>query len=359
MLNSTPPTPFHQNGTEKVEIGNRLWRYMAPVIFFTGLIGNAIILLVMRRKRMGHTSTSLYLRFIATADLLVLVFGMIPEWLEASDIVIFKTLHPATCKIEKFAHYSVNDTATWFLVAFSFDRFIAVKFPLHKKVFGTARRIKSICTAIVLLSMAKNIEVFWTRGFERVNEDYRCGSPTQKILNYNKNVRPYLVFTLAVAVPLLVISSCNLAIIWTLYRQKTPTTANVGKSQSRTRIMTQMTLMCVSVSFAFIICITPTFVMYIGKQYWRDRDWYDVAKAVSNQLLYVNNSINFFLYFATGTKFRIEVFVLFGGRRQIPVVCRTSVPTETSVQMRTSRQSSSPRTGLLNGGSRKLSQHFL
>lgn len=76
----------------------------------------------MRRKRMGQTSTSLYLRFIATADLLVLFFGIIPEWLEACAIVSFKNLHSVTCKLEKFCHYSVNDTATWFLVAFTIDR---------------------------------------------------------------------------------------------------------------------------------------------------------------------------------------------------------------------------------------------
>ena len=45
---------------------------------------------------------------MAVADTLVLVTGLIPDWLEAitAGNLVFKQLHPATCKLEKFLFYT-------------------------------------------------------------------------------------------------------------------------------------------------------------------------------------------------------------------------------------------------------------
>ena len=85
-----------------------MWIFGAPVIFVVGVCGNALVLVVMTRRRMSGTTTSVHLSVMAAADLIVLVSGLIPEWLEAvtGGDVIFKKLHPATCKLEKFVFYT-------------------------------------------------------------------------------------------------------------------------------------------------------------------------------------------------------------------------------------------------------------
>ena len=69
---------------------------------------NALVLVVMTRRRMSGTTTSVHLSVMAVADTLVLVSGLIPEWLEAvtGGDVVFKKLHPVTCKLEKFVFYT-------------------------------------------------------------------------------------------------------------------------------------------------------------------------------------------------------------------------------------------------------------
>lgn len=65
--------------------------------------------------------------------------------------------------------------------------------------------------------------------------------------------------------------------------------------------------MCLGASFTFLICVTPTMVILIGKPYWTMNGTnmaYEIAKSVSNQLTYLNSSVNFFLYCITGKKFR-------------------------------------------------------
>ena len=97
ILNATSLNATH-NSTESYadndfkndgkSLGQILWIFVGPVIFVTGVIGNILVLAVMGRRRMHGTSTSFYLRIMALADLMVLVTGMIPEWLEQADIVV-------------------------------------------------------------------------------------------------------------------------------------------------------------------------------------------------------------------------------------------------------------------------------
>jgi len=71
-------------------MGALLWSYVGPIIFTVGMIGNILILVTMAQRRMHGTSTCVYLRCMAAADIAVLVAGMVPEWLEARNIVTVK-----------------------------------------------------------------------------------------------------------------------------------------------------------------------------------------------------------------------------------------------------------------------------
>ena len=77
----------------------------------------------------------------------------------------------------------------------------------------------------------------------------------------------------------------------------------------------QMTIMCLSASFLFLITTTPSIMLLIGKPYWlvpgEPNEAYDIAKAINNQLVYFNHSINFFLYCVTGQRFRMELVKMF------------------------------------------------
>lgn len=91
------------------ELVSLLWIYSGPVIFLVGMCGNILILVVMTRRRMAGTSTSVHLPLMALADMAVLCTGLVPEWIEAAFDVIPKELHPVTCKLEKFLFYTRSD----------------------------------------------------------------------------------------------------------------------------------------------------------------------------------------------------------------------------------------------------------
>ena len=227
--------------------------------------------------------------------------------------------------ISNFPHsYNLNSTfvcitgdiAIWILVAFTVDRFVAVCFPLEKAEICKARKAYMICLGIVLAAVAKNVHVFWTRGMVYELQDGVmvpvdvCGKP---YLYFSIFVRPWIAFTLVTGVPFSVIGVCNASIIKALLRaRKLHRQQNIRTTQQKTYY--QMTIMCLGASCAFLVLVTPSIVLLIGKPYWTSRDdpnvVYDIAKAINNQLVYVNHSINFFLYCLTGKRFRRELFRL-------------------------------------------------
>lgn len=73
-------------------LSKNLWIYLSPCIFFTGLIGNILILIVMASSHLHSNSTCTYLKAMAVADLFTLVTGMIPEWLDYMGLIILKVV---------------------------------------------------------------------------------------------------------------------------------------------------------------------------------------------------------------------------------------------------------------------------
>lgn len=80
-------------------LGQKLWIIFGPIIFVIGVTGNILIICVMSCRRMRKTTTCIYLRLMAIADLSVVLTGVSAEWLEAMGILTFKFIHPVTCKV--------------------------------------------------------------------------------------------------------------------------------------------------------------------------------------------------------------------------------------------------------------------
>ena len=354
------------------DISRLLWIYIAPVIFFVGIVGNMLVLLVMRRRRMRGTSTSVYLRFLAIFDIFVLIIGMIPEWLEYMGFVVFKELHPVTCKLEKFLAYSCSDTAIWILVIFTLDRFHALVFPFSKLDICQPHRAKYNVLAAGLMAIIKNFHVFFTRGPATFTLDSTegnitiskvCGDP-EPFTYFENFVRPWIAFTLVSAIPFCILLCCNMFIIRVLCSVKKMHN-HQSVVTSKEKQIVQMSLMCLSASFCFLICITPSIVLRIGKPYWakdsetgEPNQWYDIAKAITTQLTYVNHSANFFLYCLSGKRFRRElvcVLKCMGADRGSPLgstdsktyVYRFNTTRSPNKSPLADRQLSRPNTGLL------------
>ena len=79
----------------------------------------------------------------------------------------------------------------------------------------------------------------------------------------------------------------------------------------------QLSIMLLSVTFAFIILLAPQYMRYVTynlKSYTTsstDYALYVLAAQGSNKMLFTNNAVNFFLYCIGGSKFRRDLWNLF------------------------------------------------
>lgn len=316
--------PSNSMGVSSID--EYMWIYFSPIVLILGLCGNILTIVVMRRKRLRGTTTSVYMPVMAVFDTVALCYGIAPEWFKATELVEFRELHPFLCKQEKFVFYTASDAAIWVLVLFTVDRFVAVSFPLQKSRVCVPRRSKIACAVAFALCVAKNLHVFWTRGAEYVQRGVlltNCGKP-EPYKTFESRHRPWMALALISVLPFCILLFCNCVIIWKLaksssrqqvemrksYSSQTTTTTTTKTTVERSKTFKQTTMMCLSASFVFLVCVIPSIVMLIGKPYWSDTDSYEVAKAVNNQLAYLNHSINFFLYCLTGQKFRYELVSL-------------------------------------------------
>ena len=55
------------------DLSTRLWRWVWPLLCVTGLVGNSLVLLVLRQDRLVRTSVNVLLTALAVADSLVLM----------------------------------------------------------------------------------------------------------------------------------------------------------------------------------------------------------------------------------------------------------------------------------------------
>lgn len=318
-----------------------IWVYLSPCVFIFGLIGNTLTVCVMMRRRYTGSSVRVYMIMLALSDSAVLLCAVPPEWLETVGYVTITHLHPIACKLERFLYYVTGDVSIWTLCAFTIDRFVAVCFPLlrRKRPRSPLGRLNSIaCPLIVVLALAKNAHVAWTRGVEHKPVTRLCGYLADYAY-FETYVRPWIVFVTVSIIPFCTLLFCNLAIVRALVLSErirrssvinqggagtggrtsgtgtsAPTSSTSGGGASDGGFV-QTSVMCVSVSFAFLVCMVPSIILYIGRPYWTSRDSpnqaYETAKVVNRLLVCVNHSISFWLYCLTGRNFRRELRAMF------------------------------------------------
>ena len=299
------------------DIGYHMWIYFGTCVFVVGIIGNSLTLVVMTRDDMRGTSTSSYLVSMASVNILLLVAGMIPEWLKAMGIVNLREVHPVGCKLHKFLEYTFGDAAVWIIVLFTIDRCIAICDPFKRINCCSPGYAKFYSIGALLTAIVKNMHVFWTRGAEYRNCVWielnvthtslfkNCGYPTPEYAHFETYVRPWIALALVNIGPFCVIFVCNLIIIHAMIRMKRLHAKHSAISHGQDKVF-QTTALCLAASISFLVCVTPGIVLLIGKPHWsvEPTRTYVVFKSTMDVFYYVNYSINFFLYCLTGQKFR-------------------------------------------------------
>ena len=175
-----------------------------PVIVAVGLLGNTLSLMVFSTKSMRKTSSTVFLASLAFVDNTFLVCLLI-TWIDGEINSILVT--DLSCQLLIYTTYVASCLSVWFIVCFTFERFIAICFPLKSTLICSLCREKATVLVLVIIACFLYNFSFWTTGMEQWGPLMRC-SHNPKYLQF-LNIVTWIDTVLTMVIPFILIAFMN------------------------------------------------------------------------------------------------------------------------------------------------------
>ncbi|XP_070190166.1 probable G-protein coupled receptor 139 [Littorina saxatilis] len=307
-----------------------LMLYVPPVLIVLGTFGNVFSFIIMRRRAMLKVSSYHYLASLAVADSLVLYIGLLRLWLGEVTGSDFHNSADWICKLTISLGYTASDLSVWLIIAVTVERYIVVCFPLRASAMINTNRAKKVIGFLVLLMFTINLHFFWTVEIvERQPVDGNNVSNCEAAPHHQQLVNavwPWVDACIYSFVPFIVILVLNILIVIEVIEARAHRLRMQSTSERRRACGPgegmKLTIMLLTVSFAFLLTTLPMNISLIVTAFWDHSNndlrrvvQFKLANTVAELLMYLNHSMNFCLYCATGQKFRQQIVHLLRCRR--------------------------------------------
>jgi hypothetical protein len=285
-----------------------MYKIIYPIIFIIGLIGNLLFSLLFSVTDLCQTSCAVYFLLLSISDSIALIGGLHHYLIIGYDVSV---PNAAYCRARNLISYISMDMAAWMVVAISVDRFYKVKFPLQARVYCTRKLTIIVSSIITLILILKNLHLS-TKFIGDFTEDAvnNCGpNPAYpKYVLFFKKIWPWIDLAIFAFLPLIIITSCNIFIIYNQYKRRL-------KFGHRNLDRSLIKFLLIS-SILFIICNFPvsiTLVIYPYISQNRNEDYDAIAFAFDILRLpsYASLALNFYLYYYSSSLFRQQAILLF------------------------------------------------
>ena len=326
----TTGNPYSQNPCQFLDFYGchfsvLLWRIITPIFILIGLSGNILSVAVFSRKRMRNTPTSVYLRFLAVVDSLVILTALLRDMVLYYTYIDVRKLSDFSCRFHIYISSTARLVAIWLLCVIAIDRLILVKHPIWAKSKCTKKQsfLTAMALTIFLFILNSHMFIFFKRSeIMRFSKEtnttvlvgYTCSFISNDYRQFHMMARSIIIMILFSIVPIicLIISSVILLrAIAVRHKKKQERTAAVNNMEQRgsTSVMKMLIAICVF----FVTMYVPAIVYQMVSPYIFDKtSRADTAKqmaftSVLSCLYYSNNCFNFLLYCVSGKLFRIEL----------------------------------------------------
>ena len=294
--------------------------YIPPFIILLGTFGNIFSFIILRRKAMLKFSTYFYLMVLAVADTLVLYVGLLPNWMSELGFDI-RSQSDWVCKVFTLVFYTISDFSVWLIIAVTVERYIVVCHPLKANRLCNTRAARNVIIVLLFVLCLVNLHFLWTvevRTFIHKGEEVNVCDSVRKHEYLIDGIWPWVDALLYCFAPFVVIMCLNGRIINQVMLAKRLRLEMRGGDYEQRRPShegsTRLTVMLLTISFAFLALTLPKNIVGIitdfYDQYKKDLSrvaYFHLYKTITELLMYTNHSINFFLYCATGQKFRHQL----------------------------------------------------
>ncbi|CAG5124568.1 unnamed protein product [Candidula unifasciata] len=298
----------------------------ADVIFITGLcfsvitgiIGNVLAILTI--ASLPRSTATFFVGLLAVSDLVGICIQTVVYFLDKHRMYSRATQY---WDVFPMLYDMVASYSNWLLVLICLERYVTIRYPLHKRSYFTMRHSKMAAVLLALAIIIVYNSVTWTLGYENMNlyiirNLLYAGLPLVFILVTIALISHQLRRVhqgrkrLSCHAPLQ-INTPGLAEI-----QRTVTPSRRRSStplQEIARIENSVTAMMLVAAVCFSIFTLPNCILFYTYLYstvhWNTpilRARWQLFQKICKVLTFLNLSINFILYFFSAKKFRTQLF---------------------------------------------------
>lgn len=242
--------------------GLKIFWYFA--IIGLSLLGNAVVVWVVRRSPRMRTVTNYFIVNVSLADLLTTLFNMLPTlfWIiQGVDVwYIGGAFGEALCKLFQFFQLVSISCSVLSMAAIAFDRFFAIFRPLKRTISFPGA--KKIIVVIWLASLVFSCPNLYVLRLEQIDDVVYCVEKWSPL--FDEATSP-LAYTIALfiglyALPLLIIGVLYTTVIIRLWSRTTPGQNSITNRSNRERTNKKVLKMLITVVVVFAVCWLPLYV---------------------------------------------------------------------------------------------------
>ena len=130
-------------------ISQQLSRYLSPIIFLFGFVGNTLNCLVLSQRRLRTNTCALIFLLSSCSDLISIVVGLPTRILAGWDLDP-TTTNNFICKFRAFTVFSTRTIGIWLIALATIDRWLLSCVDNHRRQLSTIKNVK-LCTVIIII----------------------------------------------------------------------------------------------------------------------------------------------------------------------------------------------------------------
>ena len=232
--------------------------YWVPTLIPFGLVGNTLSFLVMMRPNNRKISTCIFMAAISINDSLLLGLAL-HDWLVGA--VNIHKWYLWECIISTYLHHFCLQCATYQVLAMTFDKFVAIKWPHKSAIYSTPTRAKVIILTIFISTGLYSLPHFFiTAVVAGACYGYSVKSILTKIYSWFTIVfNAFIPFTLLIHMNYVIVKTVKNS--HRIFRNDTVGIETRQKSIKRAE--NQLTTMLLLVTTLFLILLLPTYIRFI------------------------------------------------------------------------------------------------
>lgn len=311
-----------------------LWTVIPPIILIFGSIGNVLACIVLCHYLISKCSSYIYLAVMVVIDESILLTGLFRRYLSYMLNKRLENESTIFCQLSQFIGVSTSLMSVWLIVVMTVERVIIIYLPLRAKQITQKKIARSIIGMMLISSSIIASHFFFTvdthgKYFNKTHILVESGGECSMKSQMTNFFRIWTIIdaSLYSFIPSCVLISLNILIVWEILRSRNKrmcltNNANQTCSKSMKKMSTDtqhLSITLIAISFIFLVTTTPLvlfkLILYFKGHYQMKEEIYQsgliqLIDVIFEMLMYVNHSINFLLYCATGNRFRQHVLSL-------------------------------------------------